>query len=220
MFEDITQNLDEASRACKTYRKKLQKAEKHILPFLEVMNSNEGQQFLSTIKSTINTRDSYLKFYKIIRVYSAMKDIYLCQSRNVEFTEMHRWFNELFENINENNLPQPMGTDAHVIQEIRTFVSTKSNINSCEGFDMNSFNPHNIPRILANLTHAELNVREGINVGKVSITKPELYHCAYCQEIESKNGEFKRCSKCRIVWYCSVKCQHIDWPQHKQCCCK
>ena len=29
---------------------------------------------------------------------------------------------------------------------------------------------------------------------------------------------FKRCSKCRSVWYCSKECQVGDWPEHKVSC--
>lgn len=27
-----------------------------------------------------------------------------------------------------------------------------------------------------------------------------------------------RCSKCRIVWYCSVECQRARWSEHKHVC--
>jgi hypothetical protein len=29
---------------------------------------------------------------------------------------------------------------------------------------------------------------------------------------------FKRCSKCKTIWYCSKECQVSDWPNHKVVC--
>lgn len=38
--------------------------------------------------------------------------------------------------------------------------------------------------------------------------------CGYCKT----KGTFKRCSGCKIVYYCTVKCQRADWSNHKQYC--
>ena len=29
---------------------------------------------------------------------------------------------------------------------------------------------------------------------------------------------FKRCARCRVVWYCSAECQKADWSTHKAVC--
>ncbi|KAI9027728.1 hypothetical protein DFJ74DRAFT_660262 [Hyaloraphidium curvatum] len=31
-------------------------------------------------------------------------------------------------------------------------------------------------------------------------------------------GGLKKCSRCRVAWYCSVGCQSADWPAHKAVC--
>lgn len=36
---------------------------------------------------------------------------------------------------------------------------------------------------------------------------------------EGKEGEkLKRCSKCKVVKYCSAECQREDWALHKAVC--
>jgi len=41
--------------------------------------------------------------------------------------------------------------------------------------------------------------------------------CATCQK---QGADFKRCSACKSVYYCSVDCQGKDWPNHKLTCTK
>lgn len=41
---------------------------------------------------------------------------------------------------------------------------------------------------------------------------------ASCMKIEVKLGEFKACSRCRKVNYCSKECQASDWKKHKSGC--
>ena len=48
-----------------------------------------------------------------------------------------------------------------------------------------------------------------------------LKDCAFCGAPGSftpKGIIHKRCSKCKITWYCSVKCQKEDWRYHKKHC--
>jgi len=44
----------------------------------------------------------------------------------------------------------------------------------------------------------------------------------YCQHCGAKDrsGQKKllQCAKCKSAHYCSVECQHLDWPQHKGAC--
>jgi hypothetical protein len=41
--------------------------------------------------------------------------------------------------------------------------------------------------------------------------------CAHCGQT---GYNFKRCSQCKNVFYCSSKCQCADWPKHKSICIK
>ena len=54
-------------------------------------------------------------------------------------------------------------------------------------------------------------------VGNFSVahTFPQSKICKACQN-QSKQVEL--CKNCRAIYYCSVKCQRQDWPQHKKDC--
>lgn len=41
----------------------------------------------------------------------------------------------------------------------------------------------------------------------------EGFKCKKCEK-----AAYKRCSKCKSVWYCSRECQVGDWPTHKPTC--
>lgn len=41
--------------------------------------------------------------------------------------------------------------------------------------------------------------------------------CSVCHKIPDGN-EFKRCGRCQSKRYCSIECQHLDWPIHKAVC--
>ena len=41
----------------------------------------------------------------------------------------------------------------------------------------------------------------------------EGFKCGKCQK-----EAFKRCSKCKSIWYCSRECQVSHWPEHKEGC--
>jgi len=45
---------------------------------------------------------------------------------------------------------------------------------------------------------------------------PQFYACKTCCIIKRK---MKKCSECKIVRYCSIKCQSNDWSFHKEKCC-
>jgi len=42
--------------------------------------------------------------------------------------------------------------------------------------------------------------------------------CANCRKTEKKSKEFRKCSRCKMVHYCSKSCQKEDWPNHKKIC--
>ncbi|KAH9940697.1 SET domain-containing protein [Amylocystis lapponica] len=42
-------------------------------------------------------------------------------------------------------------------------------------------------------------------------------HCSYCCAPAPESG-LKRCTRCRVLWYCDSKCQNNDWPLHKSEC--
>jgi len=39
-----------------------------------------------------------------------------------------------------------------------------------------------------------------------------------CERCKQSGFDFKRCSKCRIVYYCSAECQLGDWKVHRTKC--
>lgn len=39
-----------------------------------------------------------------------------------------------------------------------------------------------------------------------------------CDKKPAKGEKFKKCSKCKIIHYCSVECQKAHWSTHKHCC--
>merc|ERR1712098_190216 len=45
-----------------------------------------------------------------------------------------------------------------------------------------------------------------------------LVKCANCGTSEKSEKQFKKCSRCGFVFYCSKACQRSDWPNHKQIC--
>ena len=45
----------------------------------------------------------------------------------------------------------------------------------------------------------------------------EKVPCAACKKVVENR---KRCSRCRVVFYCSVECQRRHWSQHKPTCAK
>jgi hypothetical protein len=46
-------------------------------------------------------------------------------------------------------------------------------------------------------------------------TATESFECAVC---DVKTSEDLRCARCRLITYCSAKCQKEDWPEHKKEC--
>merc|ERR1712098_879073 len=45
-----------------------------------------------------------------------------------------------------------------------------------------------------------------------------LVKCANCGIPERSEKQFKKCSRCGFVFYCSKACQKSDWQNHKQIC--
>ena len=52
------------------------------------------------------------------------------------------------------------------------------------------------------------------------IEKIRLRECAWpsCDKVERTVREFKQCSGCRSVWYCSPEHHTLDWGTHKKDC--
>ncbi|KAJ6549333.1 hypothetical protein DFH09DRAFT_620491 [Mycena vulgaris] len=47
-----------------------------------------------------------------------------------------------------------------------------------------------------------------------------LYACYSCNQTTDIRTTLKRCSRCRLAWYCSSQCQKDDWKAHKRFCSK
>ena len=55
---------------------------------------------------------------------------------------------------------------------------------------------------------------------RADIEKLGLRECAWpsCDKVERTVREFKQCSGCRSVWYCSPEHHTLDWGAHKKEC--
>lgn len=53
-----------------------------------------------------------------------------------------------------------------------------------------------------------------------SVNKSNIKMCeyTYCSNREEKYKDFKQCTKCKAVCYCSKECQTKDWSKHKDFC--
>ena len=52
---------------------------------------------------------------------------------------------------------------------------------------------------------------------------PLATYCSFCgkqQEDDRMAIKFKKCSKCKLSYYCGRKCQKFDWIKHKKLCTK
>ncbi|KAL9962454.1 hypothetical protein ACROYT_G031558 [Oculina patagonica] len=50
------------------------------------------------------------------------------------------------------------------------------------------------------------------------VNPPKSHQCNNCCKTGVKQGQLKRCSQCRSVWYCSTECQKGHWSDHKVLC--
>ena len=64
-------------------------------------------------------------------------------------------------------------------------------------------------------TIAEFRARQRVDIEKIG-----LRQCALpsCDNMERTVREFKQCSGCRSVWYCSPEHQMLDWGPHRKDC--
>ena len=63
--------------------------------------------------------------------------------------------------------------------------------------------------------NAEFKIRQRADIEKIG-----LRECAWpsCDKVERTVREFKQCSGCRSVWYCSPEHHTLDWGAHKKDC--
>lgn len=58
----------------------------------------------------------------------------------------------------------------------------------------------------------------GIRLDERVKERVALSVCHRCNKTESVIGEYKSCSRCEVIIYCSRKCQKDDWKTHKKVC--
>ena len=47
-----------------------------------------------------------------------------------------------------------------------------------------------------------------------------LYICNQCNKFRYVGDKYLHCSICSVAYYCSIKCQKLNWRSHKLTCCK
>ena len=50
------------------------------------------------------------------------------------------------------------------------------------------------------------------------MSSPSRLLCSYCNRDLTDNPDKKKCSNCKLVYYCNQKCQKKDWSSHKKVC--
>lgn len=50
------------------------------------------------------------------------------------------------------------------------------------------------------------------------MASPFVIKCENCGENLTENSDRKRCSNCKLVYYCDAKCQKDNWSKHKSVC--
>ena len=68
------------------------------------------------------------------------------------------------------------------------------------------------PQIVERL-EARMHLASLLNGEEVADDEEQLA-CEHCGNF----GELKRCSRCKIVYYCSVECQRTHWKSHRSNC--
>lgn len=79
----------------------------------------------------------------------------------------------------------------------------------------------NIGRVIVKLKN-EIDDMPEITTDEPNKFVKTLMQCSsyVCENIESRIGEFKQCSKCRLKYYCSKKCQKQHWKYGHKAECK
>ena len=67
------------------------------------------------------------------------------------------------------------------------------------------------------LSHAEFTFQFYIKKRDKELKKISLQMCHGC-DIQKTSSEFKKCSNCKMAYYCSSECQKKDWKEHKPQC--
>lgn len=55
---------------------------------------------------------------------------------------------------------------------------------------------------------------------KKQVPEKGCHHCNMCDKMESEARTHKRCSRCKVAYYCNAECQHKHWPIHRKGCVK
>jgi len=69
------------------------------------------------------------------------------------------------------------------------------------------------PRVIQALRDAEA---QPVDDAAPSAPLPQME--IKCRACGTKQGRFRKCSRCKAAHYCSVECQKYDWQFHKRTC--
>ncbi|XP_014262445.1 zinc finger MYND domain-containing protein 10 [Cimex lectularius] len=177
-----------------------------------VLSKTECQVWLLLRQLLINPTCDTVYYYSTFRKEQLSKLIKLLHDRVIDqlspLEDLKNWLNTLL-------ISPSKGENVHnpLIVEVTTSYKDELSLKYEDQWDQIAskrskllfYGSPNDKQAIAKSFAASLDTIEEIN--------DNLQSCIFCF-----NRAFKRCSKCKKVWYCSRKCQVQHWSAHKTVC--
>ena len=109
------------------------------------------------------------------------------------------------------NVPTHLTINPFVVQQVPMIAS-----NICNNRNWKELSEQHLTRLCQSMDESERQQIQRLADLYTNNTVEGLLEGFKCNKCQKQ--AFKRCSKCKSVWYCSRECQVGDWPQHKEKC--